>query len=263
VAANLLSLSTHAARWRAVMRAPGGHVRYRDALVALLAGFAAGLVLPGRGGDVLRSHVLARRAGIATTTAIAAAALDYLVGTVAFVAALAAVAAAAPLPGWGLRALAVTAALAAAGAAGAWLLRPPRAASAGEGRGVGARLRAGLAAVHDRPALARSFGWALAGWAAEGAVALATLAALGLPVALAPAALAVLGASAAAAVAVAPGNAGSFELATALAVSGSGVPAHSALAFALAFHAVHVVPVAILGGLALLREGIALRAARE
>jgi hypothetical protein len=46
-------------------------------------------------------------------------------------------------------------------------------------------------------------------------------------------------------------------VATALAVAGTGIPGDAALAFALAFHAVHVVPVALLGGLALLREGAA------
>ncbi len=254
-AANLASLGAHAARWRAVVFAPGGRVRYRDALAAIVAGFAAGLVLPGRGGDLLRAHLLARRAGISTASVIAASALDYLVGTAAFVAALGAVGAAAPLPGWGLRALAVTGAIAAAAAIAAWFLRPGRSTPAGHG--LVARLRGGLAAVHDGRALAASFAWALVGWAAEGTIAFATLAALGLPATVAAAALAVLAASAAAAVAVAPGNAGSFEIATAIAVAGTGVPSGAALAFALAFHAVHVVPVALLGGAVLLRESVA------
>jgi len=252
--ANLVSLAAHAARWRAVVLAPGGRVRYRDALVAIVAGFAAGLVVPGRGGDLLRAHLLARRAGIPTATVVAASALDYLVGTIGFVAAFGAVGAVATLPGWGLRALVLTAALAAAATFVAWLLRPGR--SAPIGHGLVARLRGGLAAVHDVRALAASFGWSLAGWAAEGTIAFLTLAALGLPATLPAAALAVLAASAAAAVAVAPGNAGSFELATAVAVAGTGVPSGAALAFALAFHAVHVVPVALLGGAVLLREGV-------
>ncbi len=219
-----------------------------------MAGFAAGLVVPGRGGDLLRAHLLARRAGIPTATVVAASALDYLVGTIGFVAAFGAVGAVATLPGWGLRALVLTAALAAAATFVAWLLRPGR--SAPIGHGLVARLRGGLAAVHDVRALAASFGWSLAGWAAEGTIAFLTLAALGLPATLPAAALAVLAASAAAAVAVAPGNAGSFELATAVAVAGTGVPSGAALAFALAFHAVHVVPVALLGGAVLLREGV-------
>jgi len=278
VGANLVSLAAHAARWRAVVLAPQGRVRYRHALVAIVAGFAAGLVLPGRGGDLLRAHILARRAGVSTASVIAASALDYLVGTVAFVIALGALAAAAPLPSWGLRALGITAALAAAAAAAAWLLRPGLPAAQSDsgghelrgggasvlrarmmvtGHGLVARLRLGLAALHDAGALATSLAWALVGWVAEWAIALATLAALGLPASPVVAALAVLAASAAAAVAVAPGNAGSFEVATAIAVAGAGAPGDAALAFALAFHAVHVLPVALIGGAVLLREGVA------
>jgi peptidoglycan/xylan/chitin deacetylase (PgdA/CDA1 family)/uncharacterized membrane protein YbhN (UPF0104 family) len=256
VGANLVSLAAHAARWRAVVVSPTGRVRYRDALVAIIAGFAAGLFVPGRGGDLLRAHLLARRAGISTASVVAASALDYLVGTVAFVAAFAALAVAAPLPGWGLRALALTAALAALAGAAVWFVRPGRSAAATQGTGLVARLRSGLAAVHDGGALAASLAWGLVGWAAEGAIAFATLAALGLPATPVVAALAVLAASAAAAVAVAPGNAGSFEVATAIAVAGVGVPGDAALAFALAFHAVHVIPVALLGGAVLLHEGV-------
>lgn len=254
-AANLASLATHAARWRAVVLVPGGgRVRYRDASAAIVAGFAAGLVLPGRGGDLLRSHVLAKRAGVSTAAVVAAAALDYIVGIVSFVLALGAVGAASPLPGWGLRALVACAALAGAMLAAAWLLRPRR--DAPEPAGLVARLRAGLAALHDGRALAASVAWGLAGWLAEGAIAFATLAALGLPATPALAALVVLAASAAAAVGVSPGNAGTFELATAVVLAGAGVPSGQAVAFALLFHAVHVVPVAALGGALLLREGV-------
>ncbi len=185
---------------------------------------------------------------------MAASALDYVVGTVAFVVALGALGAAAPLPGWGLRALALTAALAAAAGAAAWLLRPGHGPT--RSTGLVARLRAGLAALHDARALATSVGWALAGWVAEGTIALATLAALGLPATPTAAALVVVAASAAAAVGISPGNAGTFEVATVVALAGLGVPTGEAVAFALAFHAVHVVPVALLGGAVLLREGV-------
>jgi hypothetical protein len=119
-----------------------------------------------------------------------------------------------------------------------------------------ARFRSGLAALHDGRALAASVGFELVGALAEGAIALATLAALGLPATPVMAALVVLAASVAAAVGIAPANAGTFELATAVALAGVGVPWGTAVAFALAFHAVHVVPVAILGGALLLREGV-------
>jgi hypothetical protein len=56
---------------------------------------------------------------------------------------------------------------------------------------------------------------------------------------------------------LAPGNAGTFELATALAVTGAGAPGHAALAFAIVFHVAHLAPVALLGGAALVRDALA------
>jgi uncharacterized membrane protein YbhN (UPF0104 family) len=253
--ANLGSIAAHAGRWRAVVRAPGVRVRYRDALLALAAGFAAGIALPARGADVVRAHLLARRTGLSTASLLVASALDYVLGAAALVALAAALVAFVPLPAWAERGLAALALLAALAAGAAWLLRPRRGGRPGDG--IVSRLRAGLAAVHEPGALAAALVWAAAGWTAEVAIALAALAAVGLPATLASAALAVLAASAAAAVQLAPGNAGTFELATALAVSGTGAPAHAALAFALVFHLAHLAPVALLGGVALLRETLA------
>ena len=254
VGANLCSLATHTARWRAVVLVPGGRPRYRDVFVSLVSGFAAGLVLPGRSGDLVRAHLLARRAGVSTAAVVAASALDYVVGIAALVLALGALGAAAPLPGWGLRALVACGAAAVVALVAAWLLRPPRHAPAAEG--LVARLREGLAALHDVRAVATSLAWGVAGWVAEGTIALATLDALGLPATWTLAALVVLAASVAAAIGISPANAGTFELATAVALAGAGVPSGTAVAFALAFHAVHVVPVAVLGGILLLREGV-------
>jgi peptidoglycan/xylan/chitin deacetylase (PgdA/CDA1 family)/uncharacterized membrane protein YbhN (UPF0104 family) len=253
--ANLGSLAAHSARWRAVVQAPGLRVRYRDALSALIAGYAAGIVLPARASDLLRAHLLARRAGLSTATLVAAAAFDYVVGTAAMIVAAAAVAPLVAFPPWASRGLAVIAAVAAVAGGAAWLLRP-RHGHAHKASGAIARLRSGLAAVHHPRALLAAFVWGLAGWAAEGAIALATLAALGLPATVASAALAVIAASAAAAIQLAPGNVGSFELATSVAIVGTGAPPDAALAFAVAFHAAHLVPVALLGGAMLLRDAV-------
>ncbi len=253
--ANLASLAAHAGRWRALVRAPGVRVRWRDAFAALAAGFAAGIALPARGGDLVRSHLLARRAGVSTWSVLVASWLDYVVGAVALVLLIGALAAAAPMPGWAASGLGILAALTALAAAAAWLLRPrsgPRAIHAAPGFVV--RLRAGLAAVREPRALLAALGWAVAGWAAEWAIALAALAALGLPATPTTAALAVVAASLVAALPLAPGNAGSFELATALVAGGGGAERHAALAFAVAFHLVHLVPVAMIGGAVLVRS---------
>jgi uncharacterized membrane protein YbhN (UPF0104 family) len=256
--ANLASLAAHAARWRAVVPPVRARVRWRDAVAALVAGFAVGMVLPARGGDLYRAHHLARRSGHSMSSMVVASMLDYVVGTVAFVVLLGVLVAAAPLPTWAVRGLAITAALAAVAVAAAWWLKPRRGAAHADGvAGFVERLRFGLALVHSPRALLASLAWAFAGWAAEVAIALATLAALGLQASFTTAALAVVAASAAAAVPLAPGNAGSFELATALGVAGTGVGADHALAFAVAFHLVHLVPVAVLGGAVLIRDAVA------
>jgi glycosyltransferase AglD len=255
--ANLGSLAAHAGRWRAVLHGPHAHVRWRDAVAALVAGFAAGIVLPARGGDVLRAHLLARRAGLHTSSVLVASGLDYVVGSVAFVALLGALVASAPLPAWVARTLWITAAAAAFLAAMAWILSPRSRAKAIPGHGVAGlvtRLRAGLAAARAPRALLEAGAWAVLGWTAEVGIALATLAALGLPATFTAAALAVVAATAAAAAGLGPGNAGSFELATSVALGEVGITPESALAFAVAFHLVHLVPVAVLGGAVLLRQ---------
>jgi uncharacterized membrane protein YbhN (UPF0104 family) len=257
VAANLGSLAAHAARWRAVLRTPEVHVRWRHALAALVAGFAAGIVVPARGGDLLRAHLLARRSGLPTSSVVVASGLDYVVGTVPLVPLLAALVASAPLPAWVTHTLWLTAAGAAVGAAAAFLLSPRTRSVAGHGvAGLVNRMRAGLHAARAPRAIAAALGWAVAGWAAELAIAAATLAALGLPATFTAAGLAVVAASAAAAAGLSPGHAGSFELATAVALGAIGVPGGAALAFAVAFHLVHLVPVGILGGVILLRSAV-------
>jgi uncharacterized membrane protein YbhN (UPF0104 family) len=259
VLANLASLAAHAARWRAVLHTPTVRVRWRDTIVALVAGFAASIVLPARGGDLVRAHLLARRAGLHTSSVVVASGLDYVVGTVAFVILLAALVASAPLPAWVTRTLWITAAAVAVAAAAAWALSPRTRTWAASGHGFGGfvnRLRAGLHAVRSPSALLVAGAWAVAGWTAETLIALATLAALGLPATFVNATIAVVAASGAAALGIGPGNAGSFELATQLALGGVGVAPEPALAFAVAFHLVHLVPVAVLGGAMLLRRAV-------
>jgi uncharacterized protein (TIRG00374 family) len=255
--ANVLSLAFHSGRWRAVVgAAAGARVRRRDAFAALVAGFAVGLAVPARAGDVVRAHLLARRAGLSTAAVIGTAAVDYLVGGAALVPLLALLAVGGPLPVWARRALAVAAVAALAGFAVVWVLRPPSGgARAAHGiRGALARLRVGLAAARRPQALLASAGWAVLGWGAEVLIALLALAAFRLPATPDAAALAVLATTAAAFVSVSPGNAGPFEVAATLAVAEVGVGPEAALAFALGYHLVHVVPTAVLGAAALVRE---------
>jgi len=261
-AACVANLAFHAARWAAVTRLPVGRVRFRAVFDAMVAGFAVGIAVPARAGDLVRAHLLARRTGLSTVAVVGAAAVDYVVGTATLVPLIVLTGVATPLPDWGRHALLLTSIVAAAGIALVLLFRPPAEdlGPAGEpDAGVPsprlvARLRSGLAAARDPVALARAFAWGLAGWGAELAMAWATLAAVGVEPNVAVASLVVVATAAANAIAMSPGNAGPFELAAMLPLAGLGVPTEPALAFALLLHVVHLAPAAVLGGIALLRE---------
>lgn len=256
--ANVANLVFHAARWAAVVR--GSRARLRDVFEAMVAGFAVGIAIPARAGDLVRSHLLARRTGLSTASVVGAAAVDYVLGTATLVPLIVLTGLATPLPDWARHALLVTSVGAAAGVALVFLFRPARPDPESEDEpgagepGLLARLRSGLAAVHEPLALTRSFAWGLAGWAAELAIAWFTLSAVGIEPTPALAALAVVATAAANAIAVSPGNAGPFELAAMLPLASAGIAAGPALAFALLLHVVHLAPSAALGGWVLLRE---------
>ncbi len=256
VVAKVASLWTHAERWGAVIRPHGTRVRVLDVFQALVAGLAVGIAVPARAGDFVRAHLLARRARLSTTCVIASAAVDYIVSTASLVPLLALLAAVTPLPGWARNVLLVSAAVSAGGVLGVVTLRPSRGGSAPEhgAAGLVARFRSGLAAVHDPGAIARSFAWGFAGWGADLLIAWCVLAAVGVEPTWTLASLAVLSTSAANAIAVSPGNAGPFELAAMLPLSGLGIPREPALAFALLLHVAHLAPIAASGAFVLLRE---------
>jgi uncharacterized membrane protein YbhN (UPF0104 family) len=258
--ANVLNLVFHAARWAAVVRHSGVRVRLGDVLDAMVAGFTVGIAVPARAGDLVRSHLLARRAGLSTASVIGAAAVDYVVGTASLVPLILLLGVATPLPGWARQALIVTSIASAAGVALVFALRPQRPGQEerDEGEparpGLVARLRSGLAAAHEPLAVTRSFAWGFAGWGAELLIAWFTLAAVGIPPTLPLASLAVVATAAANAIAVSPGNAGPFELAAMLPLTGLGVAREPALAFALLLHLAHLAPTALLGVWVLVRE---------
>jgi peptidoglycan/xylan/chitin deacetylase (PgdA/CDA1 family)/uncharacterized membrane protein YbhN (UPF0104 family) len=256
-ATNVLALVMQTGRWLAIVHPVVPRARPRDGFFALVAGYAVGIVVPARASDLARAHLMARRTGASMATLTATAVVDHLLGSVALFGVLGLTAAVSPLPVW-LRS-AGTLAFAGAGAALVvmWFARPrgkPAVHRHGL-RGVLERLRHGLTAVGRPRALALSWLFALGGWASEVGIAYLSLRAFGLPSTLDSALLVVLATTLSSAAAVSPGNAGAFELACVLALSWYGVPEEPALAFALGYHAVHLVPVALIGGGWLLTSG--------
>jgi uncharacterized protein (TIRG00374 family) len=119
-----------------------------------------------------------------------------------------------------------------------------------------ARLRTGLAAIGNPRALSVSLVFAAGGWFAEGLIAHLALAAFGLPSGVAPSMMAVVATTLSAAASVSPGNAGAFEIACVAVLAGFDVPREAALAFAIGYHVVHLVPTAVIGGGWLIGSGI-------
>ena len=256
-AANLLALAMQAGRWLAIVHPIVPHARARDAFFTLVAGYAVGLVVPARASDLARAHLMARRTGASMATLTATAVVDHLLGSLALFAALGLLAAVSPLPLW-LRSAGTFAAAGAGGTLAAlWLLRPRDSACAPRRglRGLVARLRSGLVAVGRPRALLLSWTFAFGGWAAEVLIAWLSLRAFGLPAPVSASLLVVLATTLSAAASIFPGNAGTFELACVLALSGLDVAREPALAFAIGYHAVHLVPVGVLGGWWLLAHG--------
>lgn len=255
--ANVLALAMQSGRWLAIVHPIEPRARARDAFFTLVAGYAVGLVVPARASDVARAHLMARRSGVSMATLAATAIVDHVIGSVALFGAVGLLAAASPLPVW----LRSSGTLAFVGAGGAllamWLLRPrggDEVAIRGLA-GVVARLRRGLIAVSRPRALMLSCAFALGGWAVEVLIACFSLRAFGLAATVSTSLLVVVATTLSSAVSVSPGNAGAFELACVVALSSVGIPREPALAFAIGYHAVHLVPVGLLGGGWLLAHG--------
>lgn len=252
---NFVALFLQAERWRALLKPLAPRVSRRSAFEAMLVGFAAATVIPARAAEVVRIQWLGRRAGLSRATIAGTVALDHLVNGVGLAAGLLALPHLIGEPGWMRVGTAMMLAAFAAGLVGALLLRPS-AEAAGDvlsRRAPGlvamlARAREGLVAIHDRRALGVSLALSLAAWAVELAVVVLALHAVGLTLPAAVGLLVLLAVNLALGLPVgAPGNFGTFEVGAVLALVGLGVPKEHALAFALCYHLLQVVPIAVAG----------------
>jgi uncharacterized membrane protein YbhN (UPF0104 family) len=255
--ANLVALWAQSLRWLALARPAAPRARPWDAFYSTVTGFAVGLLMPARAADVAKAHLLSRRSGASMAAVFGTIALDHVMSGASLLAFLGLFALFAPLPDWAKSAAQVSLLLAAASGVALFLLRPRRGVEpATHGlRGLVARLRHGFQAAGQPRALAASGAAALAGWCMEVAIGMFTLDAFGLPVTAQTGVLLMLATTISAAASVSPGNAGAFELAVVLALAPLGVASEPALAFAIGYHAVHLVPVALVGGFFALQGG--------
>jgi uncharacterized membrane protein YbhN (UPF0104 family) len=259
VAINALMLTVRAARLQ-VLLSPA-RASLASLFRAVVASSAINNVFPLRAGDVARLYMLESCAGIGKSAAMAIAVVEKLLEVVVLAAlALVAIGFAphqSPNRSWALRTGAV-----ALGLAVVSLIILSRMADGrrrrlpGFLRAAAARIAPGMAVLRSSEATAETLGASLAAWSCEIAMIILCARAIGLHVPLVLAVVVLLGINLAMAVPALPANAGTFESAAAVVLVFARVAKPTAVAFALLYHLVQVVPVTLAGLGLLARSGL-------
>ncbi len=274
----LLTVPLKAAAWRYVLAAslPGRRsVPLRLMLPPVMIGALLNLVLVGRVGEaarVLLVHSRLRRARqpVAMSVVVGSAVTESLVSTATWAGLVATAGLLLPLPAavW----------IGVAGLAAGWMLIVVASArnwgSARTTSASGRRVRRVLASIHRvwdavahghralrRPAvLVPLLGTSIGGWLAQCVSTWALLRAFGIDGGWEAAILVTVTVTVAQTLPLLPGNVGIFQAAAALPlVTSYGVPPATALAFGVVMQLVQTAPIALVGALALTREGESIR----
>jgi uncharacterized membrane protein YbhN (UPF0104 family) len=246
----LVLLALQSLRWWMVMR-PVLSLSYGQAYRAMMVGFFFNVLLPARGGDLLRVQYLGRRTGTSRAKLLGTEIVDFWSDKWGWVAAFPILCLIGTPPAWLFRALMLMSALVVGvgillALMGSGLLR--------RGPLWLTNLREGFAANGWKRLLVVETLIAPLPWLWETLVIVVAGHALGL--ALTPMqAFAALTAFNVATTVPSPGNAGSFEAGGTLALTAFGIPKETALAFIFVYHLTQVVPGFIGGVLVLVLEG--------
>jgi uncharacterized membrane protein YbhN (UPF0104 family) len=249
-AGSLVLMALQSLRWWVVMR-PLLNLGYGQAYRAMMVGFLFNVLLPARGGDLLRVQYLGKRTGISRAKLLGTEIVDFWSDKWGWVAAFPLLCLLGAPPAWLFRALlAIGSAVVGVGILlalmGSGLLRG--------GPLWLANLRAGFAANHWKRLLLVETLIAPLPWLWETFVIAVAGHALGLELTPMQAFAALTAFNVATAV-PSPGNAGSFEAGGTLALVAFGIPRQTALAFIFAYHLTQVLPGCIGGVLILVLEG--------
>lgn len=242
-ALNFVLLWGKALCWR-IMLAP----RYTVPTVRLfrytIAAFAASVIAPARAGEVLRLWVLRRRDGVPVADAAAVAIAEKLLDAVSMLIVVAPVPWLVPgLPAWVGRAIVICAGLAVGAFAGLWLA---------VGRVTGgtswlARLIAGMHVLRSPRRLLGAFASLLLVWAVDLVMVMLVLYAVGIAQPVGAGLLILFTLNVTIAVPSTPASVGALELGVLAATRLLHIPDEPALAFALLYHALQVLPLLVAG----------------
>ena len=259
IAVNMGVLVFQAARWLALVRplAPGATLL--GALKAMIVGFSVSAVVPARGGEIARVETFGRQTGLPRMVVMGSVLLDTLVNASVLLLGAALLPIFVKVPLWLRPGGWVALGLFSVGAVIVFALRPIRQASGAARAGILAvggggvrallsQVRQGVVASADPKALAYSFSASLVAWTLEVNVATLSLRAVGLTLPLASTLLVLLAVNIALAVPVAtPANLGTLEIGAMLALVELGVTKERALAFAVCYHLLQIVPIVAIG----------------
>ena len=266
---NGVAIYAMAGRWLALVRPLSRRVSWLETFKAMMVGFAVSTFVPARAGELARAEWLSRRSGLARVSLLGTIVLDHLINGVGMFAGIAAMPLLFEIPSW-LRPGIILAVVVFGFATLAVLFLRPQSATVADTPGaegpvnvrslVGrfvAHARTGLSAVRDRRALGLSLLASFAAWALEIYVILFAMRAFDLHLPLAASFLMLMAVNLALVVPFAPpANLGTLEVGAMFALMEFGVPKEQALALALTYHALQIVPIVfastLFGGLAVL-----------
>jgi uncharacterized membrane protein YbhN (UPF0104 family) len=249
-------LALQALRWWWVVR-PVLPLRYRDAFGAMLVASAFNVLIPARGGDVIRVQYLGKRTGTSRVTLLGTELLDYWSDKAGWILAFVLTCMVSEVgwregpPTWLVRAISILALLVLGSGALAVVAQLPLLRRLSPRLDPGPRwlqkLRSGFAAHDRRSLLVVGLLLAPLPWLWEVPVVMIAGHAVGLS--LSPmVAFALITAANLGTVVPVPGGAGSFEAAGAYALASAGVHHDVAFAFVLIYHLSLLLPMVVAGG---------------
>ncbi|MBI5527377.1 MAG: flippase-like domain-containing protein [Deltaproteobacteria bacterium] len=267
-AINFVVVALKAYRWKVVLAATK-NVGFPTVLLTTLVGFMANNVLPARAGELVRIIVLGKKAGISKTTVLGTLALDRVFEGVGMLVVLAALPFLIETPDWMRKGTLVfvilmTAVLAVlivmvrleSGRWVTWIPVSDRWSSFLQT--MAAKLKDGLRTINNARATAIVLLVSAAVWFLQGLMVHLCLESIGLHFGLTHALFILMVINLAIMAPAAPGNIGTFEFSAMLALGYLGVDPTPALSFALIYHFVQMIPLTLVGIIALPALGIRL-----
>lgn len=262
VGVNAVMMAVKAARLRLLLRK---RASLATCYLANLASSAINNVTPLRGGDFARIWMLERHASVTKSTAAVVALAERIFEMLALAAL--GIVAARFVPGQRWAVVAAPFVLTGAAVAVVLMRRTRGEALSPEPPGprlrerlgaLWARLRAGTGVLREPGVTPAAIALSFVGWVLEAGMVMLTARAIGLPIGPALAVVVLLGINAAMVLPSMPAGAGIFEAGATLVLVLAGVGKGQAIAFALLYHAVQVVPVTLAGAVVMFQVGFTL-----